>query len=300
MKYRVGFVGVGLIGGSLALALKKSGFASSIIAWDHDAEALGHALKMGVIDSSADNVVTLMDAVDIAVLATPTLACEPLIVEMLQAPGSAQCVTDVASVKGDLYRAVLAAAPQAASLYVPGHPIAGSERSGVLAADSSLFEHHRVILTPGEDTKPEALEIVQNLWVAAGATVQCMDVMEHDRVLAATSHLPHVLAYALVDALAQSPIRNDIFRFAAGGFRDFTRIASSDPVMWRDISLANKDALLAAMDDFSEHLGVLRASIAEGDGAALEDTFRSAKTARDVFARDLALRNRSDELGLKE
>lgn len=300
MKYRVGFVGVGLIGGSLALALKKAGFASSIIAWDNNATALEQAVEMGVIDSSVDSVATLMAAVDVAVLATPTLACEPLIVDMLQDSGSAQCVTDVASVKGDLYRAALAAAPQAASLYVPGHPIAGSERSGVVAANASLFERHRVILTPSELTSPSALTIVQKLWTAVGATVQCMDVAEHDKVLAATSHLPHVLAYALVDALAQSPIRDDIFRFAAGGFRDFTRIASSDPIMWRDISLANRDALLAAIDDFSEHLSDLRTAIADGDGAALETTFRSAKTARDTFARDLALRDRGAELGLEE
>ncbi len=283
---------MGLIGGSLARALKKTGFASSITAWDHDPEALERALELAVIDDAAESVPALMDAVDIAVLATPTLACEALILEMLNNPGRAQCVTDVASVKGDLYRAVLAAAPVGAALYVPGHPIAGSERSGVAAADAALFERHRVILTPDANTHPRALELVHALWAAAGATVQCMDVEEHDSVLAATSHLPHVLAYALVDALAQSPIRDDIFRFAAGGFRDFTRIASSDPVMWRDISLANQDALLAALDDFCEHLNTLRDSIATGDGAALENTFRSAKTARDEFARDLAARDR--------
>lgn len=290
--YRVGFVGMGLIGGSLALALKKAGFAATITAWDLDPDALDRALERGVIDSAADSVRSLMDAVDIAVLATPTLACEALILDMLKNPGSARCVTDVASVKGDLYRAVVTAAPEGAAIYVPGHPIAGSERSGVAAADAALFERHRVILTPDANTDSQALELVQKLWVAAGATVQSMDVEEHDSVLAATSHLPHVLAYALVDALAQSPIRDDIFRFAAGGFRDFTRIASSDPVMWRDISLANQDALLGALDDFSEHLSTLRDAIAVGDGRALENTFRSAKTARDEFARDLAARDR--------
>ncbi|EAQ96788.1 Prephenate dehydrogenase [Congregibacter litoralis KT71] len=283
---------MGLIGGSLALALKKAGFAATVTAWDRDPEALEKALERGVIDGAADSVRSLMDAADVAVLATPTLACEALILEMLQNPGSARCVTDVASVKGDLYRAVVAAAPEGAAIYVPGHPIAGSERSGVAAADAALFERHRVILTPDANTDSRALELVQKLWVAAGATVQSMDVEEHDSVLAATSHLPHVLAYALVDALAQSPIRDDIFRFAAGGFRDFTRIASSDPVMWRDISMANRDALLGALDDFCEHLSTLRNAIAAGDGRALENTFRSAKTARDEFARDLAARDR--------
>jgi prephenate dehydrogenase len=290
-RYRIGFVGLGLIGGSLALALKKAGFAASITAWDIDSSVLGRAGDLGVIDSAADSIAALMQSVDIAVLAAPTQACESLILEMLKSPGGTICVTDVASVKGDLYRAVAASAPEAAALYVPGHPIAGSERSGVTAADAGLFEGHRVILTPDTNADPQALGLVQQLWTAAGATVQCMDVDEHDRVLAATSHLPHVLAYALVDALAKSPIRDDIFRFAAGGFRDFTRIASSDPVMWRDIALANRDALLAAMDDFCTHLDALRTSIADRDGVALERRFRSAKTARDEFARDLAMRD---------
>ncbi|MDA8961863.1 prephenate dehydrogenase/arogenate dehydrogenase family protein [Congregibacter sp.] len=290
-RYRIGFVGLGLIGGSLALALKKAGFAASVTAWDHDSSVLERAAHMGVIDATSDSVSALMQAVDIAVLACPTQACEPLILEMLNDSGSAICVTDVASVKGELYRAVLASAPKSAAIFVPGHPIAGSERSGVAAAHAELFEHHCVILTPDSNTDPLALGLVQKLWSAAGATVQCMGVQEHDQVLAATSHLPHVLAYALVDALAQSPIRDDIFRFAAGGFRDFTRIASSDPVMWRDIALANRDALLAAMDDFCARLDALRSSIADRDGAALESTFRSAKTIRDEFARDLALRD---------
>ncbi|MDP5054467.1 MAG: prephenate dehydrogenase/arogenate dehydrogenase family protein [Congregibacter sp.] len=290
--FRLGFVGLGLIGGSLALALKKSGFAASVTAWDRDAVALDSALQSGVIDSAAQSVSALMQVVDIAVLATPTRACESLIVEMLQNPGSALCITDVASVKGEMHRAVVTAAPKAARLYVPGHPIAGSERSGVAAADATLFDCHRVILTPTSDTDPEALDLVRRLWSAAGATLECMDVNQHDAVLAATSHLPHVLAYALVDALAQSPTRDDIFRFAAGGFRDFTRIASSDPVMWRDIALANREALLTAMDDFCGHLDALRLAIAQGDGDVLERTFRSAKTVRDEFARDLAMRDR--------
>ncbi|EED33764.1 prephenate dehydrogenase [gamma proteobacterium NOR5-3] len=290
-RYRIGFVGLGLIGGSLALALKKAGFASSVTAWDLDPSVLEQAVNLGVIDTAAPSMEAVMQTVEIAVLACPTQACEPLILKMLKAPGNAICITDVASVKGELYRAVADSGLESAALYVPGHPIAGSERSGVAAANAALFENHRVIVTPDSTTDPRALGLVQQLWSAAGASLQCMDVLEHDQVLAATSHLPHVLAYALVDALAQSPIRDDIFRFAAGGFRDFTRIASSDPVMWRDIALANRDALLAAMDDFCVRLDALRSSIADRDGAALERTFRSAKTVRDEFARDLALRD---------
>jgi 3-phosphoshikimate 1-carboxyvinyltransferase len=291
-QLRVGFVGLGLIGGSLALALRKAGFAAEVLAWDQDPEVLARGLGLGVIDRAVDGIDALMRGVDIAVVATPTLVSERLLLQMLREPGTARCITDVASVKGSLCRAVSALPPEQAARYVPGHPIAGSERSGVSAAHPELFRHHRVILTPDEGTDPDALALATLLWEASGASVECMRVDEHDAVLAATSHLPHVLAYALVDALAQSSIRDNIFRFAAGGFRDFTRIASSDPVMWRDIALANRDALLSAIDDFSEHLEGLRVAVAAGDSDALESTFRNAKQARDEFARDLELRGR--------
>jgi len=287
---RVGFVGLGLIGGSLALALRESGFAREIVAFDVATETLRRGQEMGVIDRAARSLPELMAAVDIAVLATPTLASEGLLLEMLRNPGSTQCVTDVASVKGNLCSAAAKLAPELAALYTPGHPIAGSERSGVSAADGELFHGQRVILTPGDFTADSSLALATQLWTSVGARVQLMDVGEHDAVLAATSHLPHVLAYALVDALAQSPLRDDIFRFAAGGFRDFTRIASSDPVMWRDIALANREALLASLDEFSGHLDTLRAAIDSGDSEKLESTFRTAKTARDGFARELARR----------
>ncbi|MEQ8802173.1 MAG: prephenate dehydrogenase/arogenate dehydrogenase family protein [Haliea sp.] len=171
-----------------------------------------------------------------------------------------------------------------------GHPIAGSERSGVDAADAGLFLHHRVILTPVPGNDASAVELVRAMWASTGAEVVDMAVAEHDRVLAATSHLPHVLAYALVDALARSDASADIFRFAAGGFRDFTRIASSDPVMWRDIAIANRPALLQAIDLFSDHLQELRAAIDQQQSDALLETFSRAKDARDAFAAELAAR----------
>lgn len=291
---RLGFVGLGLIGGSLALALRESGFASRVIAWDAQPEVLLQARSLGVIDAVADDLAALMAEVDVAVLATPTRACEGLLAQMLEQPGAARCITDVASVKGGLCAVARGMGPARAARFVPGHPIAGSERSGVGAARADLFAGHRVILTPDDDTDPGALALVEAMWTSAGALPQCMGIEEHDAVLAATSHLPHVLAYALVDGLAQSPLRSDIFRFAAGGFRDFTRIASSDPVMWRDIALANRSALLDSIDEFSRHLQELRAAIDRGDATALEQTFRAAKTARDQFARELAARGRTD------
>ena len=287
---RVGIVGLGLIGGSLALALRRAGFCDTVLAWDRDPSVLDEGCRRGVIDAPAASLEALLDSVDVAVLAAPTVACEALLRRMLEAPGATRCITDVASVKGPLSAVALAVGGSGAARYVPGHPIAGSERSGVASASAGLFSGHRVILTPAESTAGDALALVDAMWRAAGASVDRMSVAEHDAVLAATSHLPHVLAYALVDALAQSPVCADIFRFAAGGFRDFTRIASSDPVMWRDIALANRGALLAALDDFNVHLAQLRDAIERGDGAALEQTFRAAKDARDAFARDLASR----------
>uniref|UniRef100_UPI00356AA65D prephenate dehydrogenase/arogenate dehydrogenase family protein n=1 Tax=Litorivivens sp. TaxID=2020868 RepID=UPI00356AA65D len=165
--------------------------------------------------------------------------------------------------------------------FVPGHPIAGSEQSGVEASTADLYVDHRVILTPLATTRPDALDTIRAMWEVTGAEVVDMDVAEHDVVLAATSHLPHVLAYGLVDALAQSGSAQAIFRFAAGGFRDFTRIASSDPVMWHDIVRANRSAVLDSLDTFTEHLAEMRQAIESDDSDAILATFERAKKARD-------------------
>ena len=178
-------------------------------------------------------------------------------------------------------------------LFRSNHPVLFEQRSGVDAANAALFEKHRVILTPVAGNEPSAVELVRAMWASTGAEVVEMTVAEHDRVLAATSHLPHVLAYALVDALASSDASDDIFRFAAGGFRDFTRIASSDPVMWRDIAIANRPALLQSIDLFSAHLEELRAAIEAGEGDTLLQTFSRAKAARDEFAALLAARGQT-------
>lgn len=280
----VAILGLGMIGGSLALALRASGFASRVLGYDRNPDALAAGLATGVIDSACEDLDALL-AADVVVLAVPNVAAADVLEELLArtAHGHAGPVlTDVASVKGNL--AAVAARGGPAPRFVPGHPIAGSERSGVAAANGALFQHHRVILTPLPAQDEDALALVRRLWESAGAEVVCMAVAEHDAVLAATSHLPHVLAYCLVDDLAASPRREDLFRFAAGGFRDFTRIASSDPVMWRDVALANRDALLEAVDEFSARLAALREAIADGDGARLEATFSAAKAARDAFA----------------
>ena len=192
-------------------------------------------------------------------------------------------VTDVGSVKGTVASAARVALGEKLSSFVPGHPIAGTERTGVEASFSSLFVGRRVVLTPLPESKAAAVARVRAMWQAAGAEVVSMSVEHHDTVLAATSHLPHLLAYALVDMLARLDDSREIFSFAAGGFRDFTRIASSDPVMWRDISLANRDAIVAMLEKYRAEVDALIAAVAAGDGAKLQTLFARAKAARDTL-----------------
>lgn len=286
-------LGLGLIGGSLARALRDNGFSSRCIAWGHREASLQRGVELGIIDDYTLELDAAVDAADILVIATPTLIAEQMlqrILPRLQDRVQPPVITDVASVKGNLQRVAESVWGSMPPRLILGHPIAGSEHSGVEASDPALFVNHRVILTPVEGNDAAALALVRAMWTSTGAEVVDMLVAEHDQVLAATSHLPHMLAYALVDALAGSKGSEDIFRFAAGGFRDFTRIASSDPVMWRDIALANRPALLQAIDLFSSHLAGLREAIADQQGDELLATFTRAKGARDAFSALLAAR----------
>jgi len=286
-------LGLGLIGASLARALRSSGFSRRFVGWGHRDTSLRRGVELGVIDEFTLDLDRAVAQADILVLCTPTLTAADLLRRILPALGDGgPLVTDVASVKGNLRDAAVAAVGAVPPGLVLAHPIAGSERSGVEASDAGLFVDHRVILTPEPGNDPDAVALVRAMWASTGAEVVEMAVDTHDAVLAATSHLPHVLAYTLVDALARSEASEAIFRFAAGGFRDFTRIASSDPTMWRDIAIANRDALLRAVDGFSDHLGRLRQAVAEGDAAALFEIFSRAKQARDRFAAELDARRR--------
>ena len=287
--------GLGLIGGSLAKALRRAGFCDELVGFGHREGSLLRGVELGVIDSYTLDLAEAVARADIFVIATPTLVAAELVTDLIALVGDRRdgpVITDAASVKGNLQRAASAAGGY--SRLVLGHPIAGSERSGVDAANADLYINHRVILTPEPDSDAGAVALVRAMWSATGADVVDMSVADHDAVLAATSHLPHVLAYALVDALAQSDASDDIFRFAAGGFRDFTRIASSDPVMWRDIAVANREALLGAVDEFSQHLVLLRDAIDVGDSERLHEIFTRAKQARDGFADRLATRSEPD------
>ena len=277
----------GLIGGSLAKALKANGFTGEIVGWGRRESSLNKALELGVIDRYSLDLTEAVTGADLIVIATPTLIAADMLKQLAPIVNEEVIITDVASVKGNLLMVAKEAFGTVPPNLVLGHPIAGSEKSGVVAAKADLFVNHRVILTPTEETNPRALETVKSLWQSIGAALVEMPVDEHDKVLAATSHLPHILAYTLVDALAGNSEQQNIFRFAAGGFRDFTRIASSDPTMWHEISLANRDALLTMIDAFSGQLGDLREAIAAGDSEKILGCFSRAKAARDEFAQML-------------
>jgi cyclohexadieny/prephenate dehydrogenase len=281
---KVVIMGLGLMGGSLARSLKQTGFCEHIAGHGHRDVSLKKGVALGIIDSYSLDLQGAVADADMVVIATPVLRAIEAVAEVLPLVSSSTIVTDVASVKGSLLQAgINACAGAVPPNLVLAHPIAGSHHSGVDASDADLYRDHRVILTPLPETDRAALELVRQMWLSTGASVAEMDVAEHDAVLAATSHLPHMLAYALVDALASSAITDDIFSFAAGGFRDFSRIASSDPTMWRDIALSNRDSLLDAIDMYTNNLAQLRQAIADADGSALHDTFSRAKAVRDAF-----------------
>jgi cyclohexadieny/prephenate dehydrogenase len=280
-------VGLGLIGGSVARALRESGFCDRFIGYGHREPSLQRGVALGVIDEYTLDLDEAIEKADILVICTPTLTASTVLEEILHRLAGrtdGPIITDAASVKGSLRDTAIEVVGTMPPQLVLGHPIAGSEQSGVEASSADLFVNHRVILTPASGNDPAAVEVVRAMWQSTGAEVVDMTVERHDSILAATSHLPHLLAYTLVDALTQGNDSADIFRFAGGGFRDFTRIASSDPVMWRDIAIANKGALLQAIDMFTDHLAALRDAVAQEKADQLLDTFTRAKHARDEFA----------------
>lgn len=285
---RLAILGLGLMGGSLAAGLRKAGQVERVVAWGRRESSLQQGLELGYIDAYTLDLAEAVSEADMVVIATPTLVAEEVLVQLKELLTPGKVFTDVASVKGNLLRRARQLWGEEPANFVLAHPIAGSEASGVAAARADLFSAHRVILTPTKTTDPAATTTVESMWMAVGAEVVQMDVDRHDQVLAATSHLPHLLAFSLVNLLSSQDSQQDIFRFAAGGFRDFTRIASSDPRMWHDISLANKDALLLMMDAFSEQLAQLRDAIEKGESDRILESFSSAKQARDRFATMLA------------
>jgi len=280
---RLAVIGVGLIGGSLARALRAADAVGEVIGCGRSAENLELAFDLGVIDGcTRDPAVAVKDA-DMVFVAVPLGAMRDTFERIRGHLAPAAVITDGGSVKGSVVADAVAVFGGVPPRFVPGHPIAGTERSGVGASFPELYQNRRVILTPLPETEPDAVAKVRAMWQTVGAEVSDMGVAHHDEVLAATSHLPHMLAFGLVDALARMRDNDEIFRYAAGGFRDFTRIASSSPVMWRDICMANAEALSAMLARFGEEMTDLADSIRRRDGDHLLEIFSRAKQARDRF-----------------
>lgn len=287
---RLVVVGLGLIGGSFAKGLRERGLCREVVGVDLDAESRRLAVQLGVVDRCESDLAAACQGAEVIQLAVPILAMEKVLAQLAALDLGNAVLTDVGSAKGNVVRAARLAFSGKAVRLVPGHPIAGSEQSGVEAANAELFRRHKVILTPCEYSDEAALALVEGLWRELGADVEAMEVEHHDQVLAATSHLPHLLAFTLVDSLAKRSENLEIFRYAAGGFRDFTRIAGSDPVMWHDIFLANREAVLRTLDTFRDDLDALRDAVDAGDGHQLLGVFTRARVAREHFSKILARR----------
>lgn len=280
---RLAVIGTGLIGGSFALALRPAVPGLHITGFDLDRVNLECAHRLSIIDRMADSAADAVCDAQVVFLAVPVCAVPGVVRSIAPALPAGCIVTDGGSVKVSIVEACEALLPPGC-FFVGGHPIAGTENSGAVAAFPSLYTGKRCVLTPTPCTDAAALETVARLWEAAGACVCRMDAARHDRIFAEISHLPHMVAYALVHAVGTADSEGEnVLSYTAGGFRDFTRIASSDPVMWRDIALMNRDALLASIDGFSRSLADLRARVGRGDTAGLEEFFTIAKQFRDAI-----------------
>ena len=276
----VAVIGVGLIGGSLAGALKKRGAVGTVVGFGRSVENLETALVRGLIDQYTTDLVEAVAAADLVLLATPVGSLADLLPRIVKHLKPGAILTDAGSVKGDVVEVVRAVLGSHFSQFVPAHPIAGRERSGAEAADVDLFRNHWVVLTPTDDTESQAVETVRQMWECVEAKVRFMDTRAHDQILGMTSHLPHAVAYALVAQLADFDSSEDYSSMTAGGFLDITRVASSDPIMWRDIFMHNAQITADLIQDHRAVLKRLEDLIRSKDAAGLEAWFRTAKELR--------------------
>lgn len=280
---RLAIIGVGLIGGSLARILRNRGEVGAIVGIGRGEANLQRAVELGVIDSYSTDLAAGVRDADLVFLATPVCSIAALVERIAPSLAPGCVVTDGGSVKEGIVASCERLMP-AGTCFVGGHPIAGTEHSGVEASFATLYQGRRCILTPTEFTDPEALAKVVRMWETAGSEVILMDVLKHDRVVAAISHLPHMVAYSLVNAVeGYDRFDESILKYSAGGFKDFTRIASSDPEMWRDIALMNREALLEMMDFFSRSFAELRMLVEDGNGAGMQRFFEESKKSRDAI-----------------
>ncbi len=280
---RVAVIGVGLIGGSFALALKQAGACGHVVGAGRNAANVKLALERGILDSVAADAVAAAHGADLVLLAAPVAQFPKIFQDIGSVLNPKAVVTDGGSTKRDVIAAARKGLGRKIAQFVPAHPIAGAEKSGAAAASAELFRGRRVIVTPLPENPDSSVRRIEAAWSACGARISRMDAQEHDAVLAAVSHLPHLLAFALVHEIAGRENSEQLFSYAAGGFRDFTRIASSHPEMWRDICLANKDHLLKELSRFEKSLKRIGSLLESGDAAALEKLFADARAARDKW-----------------
>jgi prephenate dehydrogenase len=277
---KVVIFGVGLIGGSFALALRKAQAVSEVVGFGRSAATLEQARQLGILDRIGDDVAREVRDADLVLLATPVAQMAEIFTRIAPHLGAHTLVTDGGSTKGDVLAAARANLGARIAQFVPAHPIAGAEKSGAAAAQAELYQGKKVVLTPLPENTPENVVRVRLAWERCGAVVSELTAQQHDKVFAAVSHLPHLLSFALVHDLAQRDNREQLLSFAASGFRDFTRIAASSPEMWRDICLANRSALLDELGRYMEELNMLHAALDGADAAKLEEIFSLAREVR--------------------
>ncbi|MFC3107178.1 prephenate dehydrogenase [Undibacterium arcticum] len=287
MFKKIAIFGVGLIGGSFALALKRAGAVRQVVGVGRSAASLARAHQLGIIDVIGASVPEALRDADLVLIAAPVAQTETILAAIKPHLQAGTVVTDAGSTKSDVVAAARRALGDRIAQFVPGHPIAGREQNGPDAAIVDLYAGKKAVLTPLPENAPHAVARVADAWRLCGAIIHQLTPQEHDRVFAAVSHLPHLLAYALVDDIANKPHAELLFQYAASGFRDFTRIAGSSPEMWRDISLANRAALLDELDGYVSQLAQLRGLLANADGVGLEAVFANAQQARHAWIRSI-------------
>lgn len=293
MLNRIAIIGVGLIGGSFALAQKRAQAVGTVIGYDRSQESLAQALALGIIDEIAVSLATAVQDADLVLIAAPVAQTAAILRRILPSLGPDTVVTDAGSTKSDVVMAARREMGTHIAKFVPGHPIAGRELNGPTAALVDLYRGKKVVLTPLPENSTSDVERVRTAWSHCGAELHSLTPQAHDAVFASVSHLPHMLAYALVDDIARKPNADTLFQYAASGFRDFTRIAGSSPEMWRDIALANRDAILNELDSYTEQLAVLRSALVQSDAAQLESIFSNAQRARLAWARTIEAAERT-------
>ena len=280
MIHHLTIIGVGLIGGSVAKALRCENAVGHVTGFGRRESTLQRAQALGVIDSWSLDLDAAVERAEVVILASPVNSIASIFHELKPCLGEATIVTDAGSVKGSIVDAAVRGLGDKIVNFVPGHPIAGKEQSGIDAASETLFRGHRTILTPMANTGTEAISAVKDMWETMGAEVVFMEPSVHDELLALTSHLPHALAFILVDLLSRQTNSKDCFNLSAGGFYDITRVASGDPVMWRDIFLSNKQAILQRLTEYSSAIDDLAELIGRSDSSALEEMFKHANRVR--------------------